>query len=183
MGQYERETWGYIDFFFLLIRYFCTAAKEAAFEEQNKIKNQFRALDDDEVEFLDEVVAAKRKEEERVRRETEDGVKAFREQQRRMSGAEEGVDGGGEDWGVGRKRKRREREKGGVVRRKVDGDADEKRDDDGKKSEDKEKKVEKIEEKIVEAKGIEKEEGKQETLPVKTEKKSALVDYGSDSDD
>ncbi|KAG5931411.1 hypothetical protein E4U53_001780 [Claviceps sorghi] len=30
------------------------AAKQAAFEEQNKIRNQFRALDDDEIEFLDE---------------------------------------------------------------------------------------------------------------------------------
>ncbi|KAK1722566.1 N-terminal domain of NEFA-interacting nuclear protein NIP30-domain-containing protein [Colletotrichum acutatum] len=30
------------------------AAKQAAFEEANKIRNQFRALDDDEIDFLDE---------------------------------------------------------------------------------------------------------------------------------
>ncbi|GJC92687.1 nefa-interacting nuclear protein [Colletotrichum higginsianum] len=57
------------------------AAKQAAFEEANKIKNQFRALDDDEIDFLDEVRAAKRAEEERVRRETEEGLAAFRRAQ------------------------------------------------------------------------------------------------------
>ncbi|KAG6000962.1 hypothetical protein E4U21_004858 [Claviceps maximensis] len=114
------------------------AAKQAAFEEQNKIRNQFRALDDDEIEFLDEVKAAKRMEEERVRRETEEGLRAFREQQRRSSdvagdevtgavggqdpgrGTEVPIAGGGEWGGIGRKRKRgRERERVGLVRRKA----------------------------------------------------------------
>ncbi|EGO59663.1 hypothetical protein NEUTE1DRAFT_33905, partial [Neurospora tetrasperma FGSC 2508] len=36
------------------------AAKQAAFEEANKIKNQFRALDDDEIEFLEGVAERKR---------------------------------------------------------------------------------------------------------------------------
>ncbi|PSR92197.1 NEFA-interacting nuclear protein NIP30, partial [Coniella lustricola] len=36
------------------------AAKQAAFEEASKIKNQFRALDEDEIEFLDEVRARQR---------------------------------------------------------------------------------------------------------------------------
>ncbi|KXH35238.1 hypothetical protein CSIM01_11192 [Colletotrichum simmondsii] len=57
------------------------AAKQAAFEEANKIRNQFRALDDDEIGFLDEVREAKRAEEERVRRETEEGLVAFRRAQ------------------------------------------------------------------------------------------------------
>ncbi|KZZ96010.1 NEFA-interacting nuclear protein NIP30 [Moelleriella libera RCEF 2490] len=57
------------------------AAKQAAFEEQNKIRNQFRALDDDEIDFLDDVLAKKRLEEERVRRETEEGLRAFRQRQ------------------------------------------------------------------------------------------------------
>ncbi|EEY20256.1 conserved hypothetical protein [Verticillium alfalfae VaMs.102] len=35
------------------------AAKEAAFEEANKIRNQFRALDDDEIDFLDETEGAR----------------------------------------------------------------------------------------------------------------------------
>ncbi|KAG5953999.1 hypothetical protein E4U57_004971 [Claviceps arundinis] len=127
------------------------AAKQAAFEEQTKIRNQFRPLDDDEIEFLDEVKAAKRMEEERVRRETEEGLRAFREQQRRTSGggavgADVGAEGdedavagagagGGEmqsagtgEWGAGRKRKRgRERERIGLVKRKVEGEIEEAR--------------------------------------------------------
>ncbi|OAA49442.1 NEFA-interacting nuclear protein NIP30 [Metarhizium rileyi] len=135
------------------------AAKQAAFEEQNKIRNQFRALDDDEIDFLDEVVAAKRKEEERVRRETEDGVRAFRELQRRSSGGEAVVEGDGEDWGVGRKRKRKRREKEKerekvVVKRKVDeGGKPEGAADTGKR-----------------------------LVNTAAKKSMSLVDYGSDSD-
>ncbi|KAK0619983.1 NEFA-interacting nuclear protein NIP30, partial [Immersiella caudata] len=36
------------------------AAKQSAFEEANKIKNQFRALDDDEIDFLEGVREKKR---------------------------------------------------------------------------------------------------------------------------
>ncbi|KFH40874.1 hypothetical protein ACRE_084120 [Hapsidospora chrysogenum ATCC 11550] len=101
------------------------AAKQAAFEEQNKIRNQFRALDDDEVDFLDEVREKKRKEEERVRRETEERLKAFRERQKSGDG-DEVVGNEGElveSWGVGRKRKRVNKEKGpkGFVKRRVSG--------------------------------------------------------------
>lgn len=93
------------------------AAKQAAFEEKTKLSNQFRALDDDEIEFLDDVQRAKREEEARLRRETEEGLRAFREAQK---GGEREAEGGGgevEDWGVGRKRKRRDREGRGVRRR------------------------------------------------------------------
>ncbi|KAK2056193.1 hypothetical protein LY76DRAFT_595403 [Colletotrichum caudatum] len=69
------------------------AAKQAAFEEANKIRNQFRALDDDEIGFLDEVREAKRAEEERVRRETEEGLAAFR--RARGQGQKRPGDGGG----------------------------------------------------------------------------------------
>jgi hypothetical protein len=58
-----------------------SAAKQEAFEEANRIKNQFRALDDDEVEFLDSVLQSTRAEEERVRRETAAGLALFRQQQ------------------------------------------------------------------------------------------------------
>lgn len=105
------------------------AAKQAAFEEQNKIRNQFRALDDDEIDFLDEVRAKERKEAEAVKRETEEGLKAFRE--RRKGGEVAAVeDGSGEkgeeqrqeEWSVGRKRKRtKDKEVKGVVRRRVSG--------------------------------------------------------------
>ncbi|KAG5978345.1 hypothetical protein E4U55_006219 [Claviceps digitariae] len=133
------------------------AAKQAAFEEQTKIRNQFRALDDDEIEFLDEVKAAKRMEEERVRRELEDGLRAFREQQRRSSavggdaatGAEGGEDlgaaGGGTDiqsgsggeWGgIGRKRKRgKKQERIGLVKRKAGGEGPEGHDEEEEEEE------------------------------------------------
>ncbi|KAL8289672.1 hypothetical protein RB597_001352 [Gaeumannomyces tritici] len=71
------------------------AAKQAAFEEANKIKNQFRALDDDEVEFLHEVQASTRREEDRTRREVEEGLDRFREARRRGGGVVQ--EGEGED--------------------------------------------------------------------------------------
>lgn len=58
------------------------AAKQAAFEEASRLRNQFRALDDDEVDFLEGVVASERREEERRRQELEDGLRGFRERQR-----------------------------------------------------------------------------------------------------
>ncbi|KID87977.1 NEFA-interacting nuclear protein NIP30 [Metarhizium guizhouense ARSEF 977] len=149
-----------------------TAAKQAAFEEQNKIRNQFRALDDDEIEFLDEVVAARRKEEERVRRETEDGVRAFRELQRRRGSGGEAVGEGhdeGEDWGVGRKRKRRDRDRDrekAVVRRRADGA----------------QRLAESQSRDVRPAGNA-EAGEKTASVERPEKKSALVDYGSDSDE
>jgi hypothetical protein len=95
------------------------AAKQAAFEEKNKIKNQFRALDDDEIDFLDGVKSGERQREERIRKEMEEGLEAFRAKQRsrgtdnpdreQVVEGEEGEDGDEADsWAVatGRKRKR-----------------------------------------------------------------------------
>ncbi|KAI1741210.1 N-terminal domain of NEFA-interacting nuclear protein NIP30-domain-containing protein [Xylaria scruposa] len=118
------------------------AAKQAAFEEQNRIRNQFRALDDDEIDFLHGVSDERRAEEERVRRETEEGLAGFREKQRATAGGNEeaGVEdeGGNEEWGnpaSGRKRKReKEREKGvlkGVKRRTSTGTKEEGREKGG----------------------------------------------------
>lgn len=109
-----------------------SVAKQAAFEEQNRIRNQFRALDDDEIEFLHGVRDEKRAEEERVRRETEDRLARFRKAQQLSEESGGGADGdatGGDDGGdvdeewtaaASRKRKR-EREKGGLkgIRRKT----------------------------------------------------------------
>ncbi|TGJ76433.1 hypothetical protein E0Z10_g10874 [Xylaria hypoxylon] len=104
------------------------AAKQAAFEEQNRIRNQFRALDDDEIDFLHGVSDEQHAEEERVRRETEEGLASFRKAQKGSGAAgidDADVDGNGDDlveeWGAapGRKRKR-EKEKAalkGVKRR------------------------------------------------------------------
>ncbi|KAH9884735.1 N-terminal domain of NEFA-interacting nuclear protein NIP30-domain-containing protein [Xylariomycetidae sp. FL2044] len=72
------------------------AAKQAAFEEQNRIRNQFRALDDDEIDFLDGVRDGRRLEEERVRRETEEQLMSFRKAQRR-GGAAAAPDKGDDD--------------------------------------------------------------------------------------
>ena len=57
------------------------AAKEEAFQESIKLKNQFRNLDEDEVEFLDSVLESTRKKEEEVRKETSEQLDLFRRQQ------------------------------------------------------------------------------------------------------
>ncbi|KAI6758942.1 hypothetical protein HG531_013938 [Fusarium graminearum] len=97
------------------------AAKQAEFEEQSKLRNQFRALDDDEIEFLDEVRAKKRAEEERVKQETEEGLKAFRERQKGDTVQDGPADAqeGGETWEIGRKRKRNKEKEVKGLRRKV----------------------------------------------------------------
>ncbi|KPM39487.1 hypothetical protein AK830_g7067 [Neonectria ditissima] len=148
------------------------AAKQAAFEEQSKLRNQFRALDDDEIDFLDDVRAAKRAEEDRVRRETEEGLKAFRERQKGGGAGGEsgaGAEGEGESssWGVGKKRKRvKDREVKGVRRRVSSGEADA------------ESNVVKEQPTKSEDKVVAEERAKP---PVK--KALGLVAYGSDSDD
>ena len=57
------------------------AAKEEAFQESIKLKNQFRNLDEDEVEFLDSVLESTRKKEEEVKKETSEQLGLFRRQQ------------------------------------------------------------------------------------------------------
>ncbi|KAI2780613.1 hypothetical protein F4815DRAFT_122817 [Daldinia loculata] len=58
------------------------AAKQAAFEEKTRISNQFRALDDDEIDFLEGMRDERRVEEERVKRETEERLASFRQAQK-----------------------------------------------------------------------------------------------------
>ncbi|KAK4188737.1 N-terminal domain of NEFA-interacting nuclear protein NIP30-domain-containing protein [Podospora australis] len=74
------------------------AAKQAAFEEAHKIKNQFRALDDDEIDFLDDVLRKKREEEEKARKELEEGLEAFRRANASKSGGDIPGEEEGEDW-------------------------------------------------------------------------------------
>ncbi|KAF2668023.1 NEFA-interacting nuclear protein NIP30 [Microthyrium microscopicum] len=57
------------------------AAKQEAFEEANKLKNQFRSLDDDEIDFLDSVLQAERVKEEAVKKETTEQLASFRKLQ------------------------------------------------------------------------------------------------------
>jgi len=55
-------------------------AKQEAFEESIRLKNQFRALDADEVEFLDSVLESTRAKEAAVRKETAEQLAAFHRQ-------------------------------------------------------------------------------------------------------
>lgn len=138
------------------------AAKQAAFEEANKLQNQFLSLNDDDIEFLDEVQAKKRQEEQRQKQEMEEGLKAFRDRQRGEEVERKDEDEGNE-WTVGRKRKR------------------------GKERDVKVKRVEKETEEVKDEKTDDKKEEIKEKAEEKKEqlKKPALglVDYGSDSDD
>lgn len=169
------------------------AAKQAAFEEASKLKNQFRALDDDEVEFLDGVRERRRAEEERLRRETEEGLKGFRELQSKVSaaGEREGPEGegageGGGGWSVGRKRKRRKDENEGVLkglkRRSSAAAADDKADEKGGESAAVEATAERDSAAAAkDAIDAQKSQAKP-APPVAPKPKVSLVDYGSDDD-
>lgn len=183
------------------------AAKQAAFEEAAKFKNQFRALDDDEVEFLDDIRSSVRADEERLRRETREGLDAFRAAQRErereaaLAGGDEGdgaTDGadGAEGWAVaaGRKRKReKERVIKGVKRRASDLDRG---GGDGRGGEEKEKDEKQNEENdVVQRRDTEGDQAVAQRLDKNapasqaqrshqgTKPKLGLVDYGSDDDD
>lgn len=134
-------------------------------------------MDDDEIEFLDDVREAKRKEEERVRRETEEGIAKFRQAQTKRpggegevedEGVEKGGEGGEEEWAVG-PRKRRRKERGFGVKRDKTGEKVESGDA---------KEAERTEEKKMDE--VVKETPKP-SPPAKP--KVGLVAYGSDSDD
>ena len=99
------------------------AAKQEAFEEANRLKNQFRSLDEDEIEFLDSVLETTRAEEQRVKRETAEGLEQFRKQQeeadkraRRGSDGAQVADNGypimeEEQWAAGGRKRKRAKEK------------------------------------------------------------------------
>lgn len=100
------------------------AAKQEAFEESIKLKNQFRNLDEDEIDFLDSVLESTRQKEEAVKKETSEQLDLFRRQQEEADkvlledgGEKEGVDGGeavesGESqWAVNNRKRKRVKEK------------------------------------------------------------------------
>ncbi|OLN87888.1 Protein FAM192A [Colletotrichum chlorophyti] len=158
------------------------AAKQAAFEEQNRIKNQFRALDDDEIEFLDEVRSSARAEEERVRREMEEGLEAFRRARGVKRGGDgddtapapappTGGDGVGEEWAFGPRKRRKGREvRFGLKKEKTGGENAEEKKAGGGEEEQREKERR------------ESEKGSP-PAPVPAKGKLGLVAYGSDSED
>ncbi|KAI6713450.1 hypothetical protein PZA11_001349 [Diplocarpon coronariae] len=93
------------------------AAKQEAFEEAHRLKNQFRGVDEDEAEWLDSVLESTRAEEDRIKKETSEGLALFRQQQEAEDKkARQGQDGAGPgenaplveegSWAAGKKRKR-----------------------------------------------------------------------------
>ncbi|KAJ4354620.1 uncharacterized protein N0V89_006357 [Didymosphaeria variabile] len=115
------------------------AAKQDAFEEATRLKNQYRALDDDEAEFLDSVLEATRKKEAEVQKDTLEQLDAFRKQreeaERKALEAEEpeGVVEEEAHWVAhGRKRKKGPELLKGVKLRKTSSATEEKKDVGGK---------------------------------------------------
>ncbi|KAJ9607684.1 hypothetical protein H2200_007762 [Cladophialophora chaetospira] len=94
------------------------AAKQEAFEEAARLKNQFRALDEDEVDFLDSVLESSRAKENAVRQETAEQLEAFRKQraaaeQAMMDGPDPGADVATSDaaaWATKKKKRRRDKD-------------------------------------------------------------------------
>lgn len=84
-----------------------------------RLKNQFRALDEDEVEFLDSVLESTRAQEEAVKKDTADQLEAFRKQREE---AEKVLLGSAssdatpapteeEDWAISARKRRRDKGK------------------------------------------------------------------------
>lgn len=100
-------------------------AKQEAFEESIRLKNQFRALDEDEVEFLDSLLESTRAQEDAVKKETAEHLAEYQRQReeaeralvegpsggQKASGSATSPPGDEEDWVVGgRKRKRNKKD-------------------------------------------------------------------------
>lgn len=91
------------------------AAKQEAFEESNRLRNQFRSLDESEVEFLDSVLESTRRDEEKVKKETKESLEAFRRQQeladKKLGGDASSADVEQEQWTTGPRKRKRAKEK------------------------------------------------------------------------
>ncbi|KAL4930161.1 PSME3-interacting protein [Aspergillus undulatus] len=97
-------------------------AKQEAFEEKIKLKNQFRALDEDEVDFLDSIMESTRAQEATVKKETAEQLELFRRQREEAekahledTTADVAPADEGEDWKIGSRKKRRERSGGLLI--------------------------------------------------------------------
>jgi hypothetical protein len=91
-------------------------AKQEAFEEKIKLKNQFRSLDEDEVDFLDSIMESTRAQEAAVKRETAEQLELFRRQREEAEkvALEEGSadvapPAEGEDWKIPARKRRRDK--------------------------------------------------------------------------
>lgn len=93
-------------------------AKQEAFEEKIRLKNQFRALDEDEVEFLDSLLESTRAQEATIKKETAEQLEVFRRQREQAeraalegTTAENGPSAEEEDWKIPARKRRREKNK------------------------------------------------------------------------
>lgn len=93
-------------------------AKQEAFEEKIKLKNQFRSLDEDEVEFLDSIMESTRAQEAAVKKETSEQLELFRRQREEAekalledTSADVAPAAEGEDWKIPARKRRRDKNK------------------------------------------------------------------------
>lgn len=95
-----------------------TVAKQEAFEEKIKLKNQFRSLDEDEVDFLDSIMESTRAQEAAVKKETIEQLEVFRRQREEAEKAlmeDNTADvvppAEGEEWKIPARKRRRDKNK------------------------------------------------------------------------
>ncbi|PYI03288.1 hypothetical protein BO78DRAFT_399901 [Aspergillus sclerotiicarbonarius CBS 121057] len=93
-------------------------AKQEAFEEKIKLKNQFRSLDEDEVDFLDSIMESTRAKEAAVKKETAEQLEVFRRHREEAekvlledTTADVTPAAEGEDWKIPARKRRREKSK------------------------------------------------------------------------
>ncbi|RMZ02764.1 hypothetical protein D0862_05914 [Hortaea werneckii] len=102
------------------------AAKQEAFDEATRFRNQFRSLDEDEVEFLDSVLESTRTQEAEVKKETKEQLDAFRKLQedaeKKAVAGQDGEDAGDAptadaetSWALGPRKRKKGKERGGVL--------------------------------------------------------------------
>jgi len=109
------------------------AAKQEAFEESTKLTNQFRSLDEDEIEFLDSVQERARAKELAEKKHTKEHLEEFRKQQEEAERAAKELDAAAvapvtasETWAVGPRKRKKGKDKDGIgglkIRRTSTGD-------------------------------------------------------------
>jgi hypothetical protein len=109
------------------------AAKQEAFEESTKLTNQFRSLDEDEIEFLDSVQERARAKELAEKQHTKEHLEEFRKQQEEAERAAKELEAAAvapptvsETWAAGPRKRKKGKEKDGIgglkIRRTSTGD-------------------------------------------------------------
>ncbi|KAJ5698481.1 hypothetical protein N7462_000486 [Penicillium macrosclerotiorum] len=96
-------------------------AKQEQFEEKMRLKNQFRSLDDDEIEFLDSVLESTRAQEATLKKDTADQLEAFRKHREEAEKAllgptsSEVTPAEDEEWTIPARKRRRDKGKDSLL--------------------------------------------------------------------